>query len=403
MWQKLSCLFVFWLYCSSAFTQTNNKEIHKALYTLQKTITHEAHQNPDALATVLTRFNDEKNAINFDLWYDYTEQQWYVRDHNQQQVLIDIGHPSSIPADARPSNVPEKDWLRFVHFWTAEIHSNYHSENGNFQFSLIDLNEDGERDLVIRNYIGGTGLYSQVSFFRYATDNNNFTAVEPMNKNEDFGFSINDRGGDQDVYLLKINNKSYIGYRDSYYVIDKFTLYRLNSLQADKTPLHELQIYYRYTHQAIPDENTAESQNINFSPKNRQLIPSINRYFATHKLIRNNPKQAVKRCPIPKQAEKKLKKEGYSNKEIKTIWPWNGPGHYTFETPVDFPIYIQNTCYSARIINYLGGGSISSRYKISCTLQLTDSPLNENIEFALDTKRHFIKAIIANNDQQQKN
>jgi hypothetical protein len=40
------------------------------------------------------------------------------------------------------------------------------SENGKVSFTLVDLDNDGKRDLIIDSYIGGTGLFSYTGVLR---------------------------------------------------------------------------------------------------------------------------------------------------------------------------------------------------------------------------------------------
>lgn len=86
------------------------------------------------------------------------------------------------------------------------------SENGKVSFTLIDLDGDGKRDLIIDSYVGGTGLFSYTGVLKRGNDD--FAAVNGSDSDngDDFDagvpgalFSINGRGANQWNHWVKIN------------------------------------------------------------------------------------------------------------------------------------------------------------------------------------------------------
>ncbi len=77
-------------------------------------------------------------------------------------------------------------------------------KNGKVSFTLIDLDGDGKRDLIIDSYVGGTGLFSYTGVLKRG--DSAFESVNNADSNDDDNFdagvpgalySINDRGANQ--------------------------------------------------------------------------------------------------------------------------------------------------------------------------------------------------------------
>ncbi len=84
-------------------------------------------------------------------------------------------------------------------------------ENGKVSFTLVDLDNDGKRDLIIDSYIGGTGLFS---YGVAEAGDNTFDTVDNSDTDDDDDFdagvpgalfSLNGRGANQWNQWVRIN------------------------------------------------------------------------------------------------------------------------------------------------------------------------------------------------------
>ncbi len=111
---------------------------------------------------------------------------------------------------SKPSpDISDDEWQAFLR---SSISAD--SENGKVSFTLIDLDGDGKRDLIIDSYVGGTGLFSYTGVLKRGDDD--FAAVNGSDSDngDDFDagvpgalFSINGRGANQWNHWVKINGR----------------------------------------------------------------------------------------------------------------------------------------------------------------------------------------------------
>jgi hypothetical protein len=81
-------------------------------------------------------------------------------------------------------------------------------------FTLVDLDGDGKRDLIIDSYVGGTGLFSYTGILKRSDDA--FAAVnsDDSGNGDDFDagvpgalYSLNGRGANQWSHWVRINGQ----------------------------------------------------------------------------------------------------------------------------------------------------------------------------------------------------
>lgn len=173
--------------------------------------------------------------------------------------------PSEAAPPTQPAGVTDAEWhaLQAYRAHTTSEADDI-AENRSHHYTLIDLDEDGQRDLLDDAYVGGTGLFTQITVLQGHTDGFRAPTATPTgtpaDREADAGFSINGRGGDQALYWLRIDGRSYAAYRDGDYFQDTLTLSRpLSPLPAERHPTKALQIRYRYQHTlAAPRKDAAE-------------------------------------------------------------------------------------------------------------------------------------------------
>lgn len=129
--------------------------------------------------------------------------------------------------DRKPSAaISDAEWQAFVN---SKIVVDSSAEN--ISFTLVDLDNDGKRDLIVHSYVGGTSLYDYTGVRR--NDGNQFSVVDSrFNANHDMWpmsgvlFSTAGRGADQEGQWLEINGQIYALVRDGVFGSDTFWLLR---------------------------------------------------------------------------------------------------------------------------------------------------------------------------------
>ena len=127
----------------------------------------------------------------------------------------------SIFPTTRPKGVLRGEWL-------ALRKSAYvpEGENGMGSYTLVDLDGDGHRDLIVNTYSGGTGLYNIISVHRWV--NARFAGFGTANANGDaeFLYTTNGRGANQRVEWVRLQGRVYATYVDGRYGTDSISLLR---------------------------------------------------------------------------------------------------------------------------------------------------------------------------------
>jgi hypothetical protein len=112
-----------------------------ALKALYNAVLKEQKSNPElALKKVAEQFPLTGHVTNFTLTY-------------ADDSLVSTNKPAV--------DISDDEWQAFLH---SDISAD--SENGKVSFTLVDLDNDGKRDLIIDSYIGGTGLFSYTGVLR---------------------------------------------------------------------------------------------------------------------------------------------------------------------------------------------------------------------------------------------
>ncbi|PLM43512.1 DUF1176 domain-containing protein, partial [Klebsiella michiganensis] len=118
----------------------------------------------------------------------------------------------SLVSTTKPSaDISDDEWQAFLQ---SDISAD--SENGKVSFTLVDLDGDGKRDLIIDSYVGGTGLFSYTGILKRSDDA--FAAVnsDDSGNGDDFDagvpgalYSLNGRGANQWSHWVRINGQVY--------------------------------------------------------------------------------------------------------------------------------------------------------------------------------------------------
>ncbi|NTX30072.1 DUF1311 domain-containing protein [Burkholderia pyrrocinia] len=206
-------------------------------------------------------------------------------------------------------------------------------------YTLIDLDGDGRRDLVIESASNGTGLWSSVHVLR----RNGGKFEVPGESNEAIDRSLyttNGRGANQAGEWIRVRGRVYALYRDSHYGVDEFYLLRPFTV-VDQVP--KLTVNYRYR-LSVPVEQHEEGKQ-GTTVLDGTLHAALEQ--ALHEVSDNVASDAgadKPLCPIPPDVQGDDRSE-YSN---------YGPGHYTYEIVGDVPVHVGGKCYIGRLIDWFG-------------------------------------------------
>lgn len=237
---------------------------------------------------------------------------------------------------ARPQGVTDDEW-RALQASNLDIEA----EGGNVGYTLMDLDGDGRRDLVIDAYVGGTGLFSDVSAWR--RDGARFVPADVGDANGDAGsslYTINGRGANQEGSWIRLRDRVYVAYRVGAYGQDRVYLMR---------PLHRigdvptLTVRYRYG-MSVPQQQKNESGTT------RTLDDTLHAGL-TRALKGIDTSQAREAyggeeplCPMPDGVPQD-EREGYYS---------FGAGHYSYEIVGDMAVYVGPRCYIGRVVDWFG-------------------------------------------------
>ncbi|WP_446901485.1 lysozyme inhibitor LprI family protein [Burkholderia sp. YIM B11467] len=235
---------------------------------------------------------------------------------------------------ARPGGVTADEWKALK----ASQIDNDDTAMGAF-YTLIDLDGDGRRDLVVESASNGTGLWSSVDVLR----RNGGKFEVPGESNEAIERSLyttNGRGANQAAEWIRVRGRVYALYRDSHYGVDEFYLLRPFTV-VDQVP--KLTVHYRYR-LSVPVEQHDEggkSTTVLDGTLHAALEQALHAVSDSTALDAGADKPL---CPIPPDVQGDDRSE-YSN---------YGPGHYTYEIVGDMPVHVGGKCYIGRLIDWFG-------------------------------------------------
>lgn len=278
-------------------------------------------------------------------------------------------------APTQPAGVAAAEWQAVrTYLGAASVVQDDGSENGNHHYTLLDLDEDGQRDLLDTAYVGGTGLYTEIAVLRrdaahgFLAPPNAASEAEPATG----VFSINGRGGDQALYWLRIDGRSYAAYRDGDYFQDTLTLSRpLSPLSDERASPRVLQVRYRYRHTLAPAPDPAQA-----TPEDQDAA----RWLAQHPQLRAVADRELQRLGFDAQGRQRSPDPnarcpapaGIEDSEERAQWPWRDAGHYTFDYVADLRLRHGSDCYSASIVAFRS--SYLTSYAACCALWLYAAP-----------------------------
>lgn len=260
-------------------------------------------------------------------------------------------------------------------------------ENGCGSYMLIDMNDDGHRDLLQRTYEGGTGLFTYYSAWKRV--GTRFIAVKHKNSATDDEtdelFSTNDRGANQWHELIRINGRIYVAYVDGSFGQDNVLLLRPLERHAQAATL---KVEYRYRFSVPLKQRLEESDKQNTTNLSRELQKTFETALARHTGNTNSANQPTL-CPVPPDIsdDKRLSYSSY------------GAGHYSYETVIDFPIWWQGHCHIARLIDWFGQYDRKNGLNAMLSVRRTEGAVG-GLEYEVHARRRAIAVRVVPNSSQ---
>ena len=322
--------------------------------------------DPAPIDTVLARYRDETGI---DL-----------------QIPVAGDSDAPLPALVRPATVAPVDWdavTRYLH--QTDARHTVPVEMGELSLSLLDLDGDGQRDLVQSAYSGGTGLYTQVDMLR-RDPQRGFVAPNSLDPQRPWAqgqYGISGRGSDQGLYWLRIDGVSYIAYRDGDYYGDTLLLNRpLSADPRERSPAVQLQVRYGRQHRLADPVMHLDGEPLDAQATaiagDRRLLKHIDRLLATLSIDGEGVAHfgdEQGRGPVP----------AGTDPDEAPAWPWRGAGSYTFDTAGDTVIRSGKQCYSASLIALRS--SYAGDHALCCQLWLYRGPGEQAATLDLRSRR----------------
>ncbi|MCU6319177.1 DUF1176 domain-containing protein [Klebsiella aerogenes] len=329
-----------------------------ALKTLQDAVLKEQKRNPElALENIAEQFPLSGHISHFTLTY-----------------ADDAPVSTTKPA----ADISDDEWQAFLH---SDISAD--SENGKVSFTLIDLDGDGKRDLIIDSYVGGTGLFSYTGVLKRG--DNTFESVNNADSNDDDNFdagvpgalySINDRGANQWSRWIRINGQVYALWFNGVFGEDNLYLLRPFN-QSDLTPA--ITIRYRYNLNIISAAENEQTPTPALNDIDRAgLLKSLDVMQGSLLKDKSADDSDEPICPIPPGTAKDDADSYYGG----------AAGHYTVETVAWIPVWLNDKCFIGTIFSHHG----AYRHGVDAILTISSPRDDEELvgDYDISGKRHAI-------------
>lgn len=272
----------------------------------------------------------------------------------------------SLVSTTKPSaDISDDEWQTFLQ---SDISAD--SENGKVSFTLVDLDGDGKRDLIIDSYVGGTGLFSYTGILKRSDDA--FAAVnsDDSGNGDDFDagvpgalYSLNGRGANQWSHWVRINGQVYALWYNGQFGEDNLYLLRPFG-PSGSTPA--VTIRYRYTLNDIrsPEKDQPLTPALNEREKS-DLLKSLE--VMQSSLLKDKPQSDndAPICPIP---------PGTSSDDAENYYS-GVPSNYIYETVAYIPVWLNDKCFIGTIFSHHG----AYRHGVDAEITLSSPRDDEDI------------------------
>ena len=281
----------------------------------------------------------------------------------------------------RPAGVSKDEWDALKR---SEVDGG--GENGNASYLLIDLDGDGQRDLVVDSYVGGTGLFNWVSvlqrrhgrFMEHQASASTSDQDASPDASTSLLYSLNGRGSNQSAHWVRLRGRVYAAYTDSAYGVDH--AYLLRPLQInDQVPMLTLHYRYRLSVPRLQESGNGGAGRTVLSLETQAVWQNALKALENPLALKRDDGE-VPLCPRPEgiPADAADSSQGF------------GPSHYSVEIVGDFTAWFdQKDCRLGRLINRFG--AYTEKDGLSAML-LVKKPGDEDYEtFTVVGRRRVVK------------
>lgn len=317
---------------------------------LQQRVREMSKENPEfALERALDSLTVDETGTSFSAELDGDEQPLF---------------PTTIPKD-----VTQDEWKALLASGIKGA-----AESGQTSYTLMDLDGDGQRDLIVETYAGGTGMFHYTETWRRADGRfiRRTAEIAPQTSNDSVLFYTNDRGANQAVYLIGTRGKIYFAYRNGSYGEDQ--VYLLNPLKINRQ-VPTVSVHYGYQ-LTVPHTQYIEDSDKAYElepPLQKTLVKAVTGLNANAGMTGQQRKPL---CPIPQSA-----------KDIEEYYGY-GASYYAIEPVADFPVIIGDDCYIARLINWFGSYDKTNGLFAKLTMRKPEAEDQER-GYSVNGRRHI--------------
>lgn len=198
--------------------------------------------------------------------------------------------------DRKPSAaISDDEWQAFVNSKIV-----VDGNEAGISYTLVDLDNDGKRDLIVDSYVGGTSLYNYTGVRKNTDDR--FSVVDSRSRyNANVAmwpmsgvlYSTAGRGADQHAEWIEINGQIYALLRDGVFGSDTYWLLRPFS-DAAKAPA--LTVRYHYDLRLSPAEDATPALTANEQKSLMDELERVQQAIARGKSLRAEDAPV---CPVP--------------------------------------------------------------------------------------------------------
>lgn len=254
----------------------------------------------------------------------------------------------------RPAGVGDAEWRALL---ASRIDGG--GEHGRADYTLLDIDGDGRRDLVIDTYTGGTGLFRSVRTLRQAGGKFVAPGASPEGAHL---YEMGERGGNHGADWIRLHGRVYLAFRESQYGMDQLSLLR---------PWHghgqvpRLTLRYRYRLAVPALQARGERPAVRLAPAlHRALNDAVTR--AVVLAARTSPSAATPICPLPANAPDDVREAGSAY----------GLAHYTFEGVADVAVRVGSQCYIGQLRDWFGAYAAEDGLAAEICMRKPEEPVS---------------------------
>lgn len=252
--------------------------------------------------------------------------------------------------------------------WAAIKNSNItaYSESGNISYALMDLDNDGQRDLIIESYIGGTGLFSYTGVLKRSGAQfvpETITALDNDSLMPGEFFTENGRGANQWSTWLDIDGQIYALFFNGSFGQEKFYLLRPFHHEAE-VPVITVTYKTEFTGLTPPDKSTRN--NLAMYVDQKKLFHDLANMQNSQTVTDEEP---VALCPIP----------AHTPAENKGSYSTGSALHYSVDGIGNVPVWADTSCYVGSVYSYFGLAPGARRAEAQILLRDPYTPGSEEL------------------------